>query len=325
MTNLTGTARAIELAQEDRPNVSAKAKMLRDQISQRSVLFDRIRDPLDSNPIQDLGDLSVDLGRHFLELPILFGDLVGDYEVDRMLDGLVYLAHRNLARCRKQMATQATKLGEAESKSLGLELDDTEIQQIEERLIEAQNAEAVWEAWFAAADALYRETTGSTWLPPAGDKIALHTLTAASLSAGNWLRDRKKAEDAARFVPTDAKKIIVTGGTDYTDQPMIWATLDALHRKYGEIVIYHGGAKGTDRIAGAWANQRNMHQIVWAPNWDRDGKGAGYRRNEQLVAAAHDACLVAFPGSSGTAHLVGLARTAGIPIWTPCKTRAAAA
>jgi hypothetical protein len=52
-------------------------------------------------------------------------------------------------------------------------------------------------------------------------------------------------------------------------------------------------------------------------DWARDGRGAGFLRNERMLAEAKPHLVVAFPGGRGTAHMVARAEAAGVAVWRP--------
>lgn len=69
-------------------------------------------------------------------------------------------------------------------------------------------------------------------------------------------------------------------------------------------VVISGGARGVDSIAVAAAEERGLETVVFPAEWDKYGKGAGFRRNKQIALRA-DECLVFWDGvSSGTKNFI---------------------
>ena len=59
------------------------------------------------------------------------------------------------------------------------------------------------------------------------------------------------------------------------------------------MVLLHGGTpRGAERIAACWADSRKVTQIVFKPDWDRDGKAAPFKRNDALLAEVPQAVIV---------------------------------
>lgn len=94
--------------------------------------------------------------------------------------------------------------------------------------------------------------------------------------------------------------VIVTGGRDFTDLDFVCKVLDALKPTH----IIHGGASGADTCAKYWAVSRGITHEVFEANWEKYGKAAGPRRNENMVWSCPNAIIVAFPGGAGTANCV---------------------
>ena len=96
-------------------------------------------------------------------------------------------------------------------------------------------------------------------------------------------------------------KIIVTGGRDFAQPELLWATLD----RYHPLMVIHGAAVGADTFADAWAKTRGAVPIAYpcTPEmWRACGNDAGNMRNRQMLIAHRDAIVLAFPGpkSRGT-------------------------
>lgn len=121
-------------------------------------------------------------------------------------------------------------------------------------------------------------------------------------------------------------KVVVTGGRDYKDYPMISAALDGFHRQNTITSLVNGYADGLDKAAHGWAELNDIDPLkyeVTKKDWDRLGKRAGILRNEQMVREEFDkapvydkikACL-SFPGGPGTAHMTNYCVSKNIPTY----------
>lgn len=99
--------------------------------------------------------------------------------------------------------------------------------------------------------------------------------------------------------------LVVTGGRDFREAWIVDAALDALHDKHGITLLAHGGARGADTLAGAWALRRRVPAHVFEADWNRHGKAAGHIRNGRMLDNMRGAvAVVAFKGGKGTADCV---------------------
>lgn len=103
-----------------------------------------------------------------------------------------------------------------------------------------------------------------------------------------------------------APLVLVCGSRDWEDGYTIRKRLLALPRG---TTLMHGGARGADLIAAAIGAGLGMRIIEHAADWARFGRGAGYRRNAQMLNERPDMVL-AFQrnGSRGTQHVIDEAR-----------------
>ena len=116
-------------------------------------------------------------------------------------------------------------------------------------------------------------------------------------------------------------KVIVAGGRDFENYEYMLEKLDELFLKSSifksqKIKIISGMAKGTDTLAVRYADERKLTKIMFPANWKEHPRMAGILRNEDMLTIATH--LVAFWNgfSSGTKHMIEIARKKGIPIWT---------
>jgi YspA, cpYpsA-related SLOG family len=130
--------------------------------------------------------------------------------------------------------------------------------------------------------------------------------------------DRVMAADPSTPQDRAAFRILVTGSRDWADEGLIAGALllETSRRPASQaITVVHGGARGADemaaRIAVHYAWQAEPHPADWSAH----GKGAGFRRNAEMVALGADICLAFIrDGSKGATHCADLAEKSGIPV-----------
>jgi hypothetical protein len=101
------------------------------------------------------------------------------------------------------------------------------------------------------------------------------------------------------------------------ERDAVHSALDRVLRKYPDLVVIEGGAKGADTIAREWARERGLHVQEYLAEWAKYGKRAGFLRNERMLREGKPDAVIAFPGGSGTAMMCEIARAAGVPVWEP--------
>lgn len=103
-------------------------------------------------------------------------------------------------------------------------------------------------------------------------------------------------------------KVIIAGGRTFNDYDLLCQTCDKALSLQTEIEIVSGTANGADKLGEKYANEKG-HPIKQFPaNWDKYGKSAGYKRNEEMAKYA-DALIAFWDGKSkGTKHMIDLAK-----------------
>lgn len=106
---------------------------------------------------------------------------------------------------------------------------------------------------------------------------------------------------------------IIAGGRDFTDVDYFETALDLL-QKYAWTIstVVSGTARGADKLGENWATDNDINLIKFKPEWTQYGKGAGFRRNEDMANYAE--ALVAFwdGKSKGTKHMIDTAVKLGL-------------
>ena len=77
-------------------------------------------------------------------------------------------------------------------------------------------------------------------------------------------------------------------------------------------VLISGGAEGADSLAERFADENKLEKVIHLPNWNGEGKAAGFIRNARIVEDCDE--LVAFWDgvSRGTRDTIRKARKKGI-------------
>ena len=110
-------------------------------------------------------------------------------------------------------------------------------------------------------------------------------------------------------------KLVIAGGRDFDNMQLLKESLKKFYQDFGsEIEVVCGMARGADMLGYNWAKQTGAEIHEFPADWDKHGKSAGYRRNEEM-AKFGDAVLAFWDGKSkGTAHMIDLAKKHGKPL-----------
>lgn len=116
------------------------------------------------------------------------------------------------------------------------------------------------------------------------------------------------------------RKILITGSREFTDSEIIRLALANERGTEGasQMLVIHGGAHGADSIAGSLARLAiDVHEVIVPALWDKNGKGAGPKRNEAMMHLDPQVVLAFYKdgaGNRGTSDCVRRARSYGIPV-----------
>jgi hypothetical protein len=103
-------------------------------------------------------------------------------------------------------------------------------------------------------------------------------------------------------------KVIIAGGRDYDDYPTLKARMDRLNNLSPITCVICGEARGADSLGKRWAIESGREVISMPADWNKYGKSAGYRRNEEMAKIA-DGLVAFWDGKSrGTSHMIDLAK-----------------
>ena len=113
-----------------------------------------------------------------------------------------------------------------------------------------------------------------------------------------------------------SNRIIIAGGRDFEDYPLLKKTMDHLTKNLpiDSIEVVCGGAKGADSEGDYWATSMFIPVTYFIPDWEGQGKAAGHIRNRAMGDYATH--LVAFwdGKSKGTKVMIDYANKLGLKV-----------
>jgi len=107
-------------------------------------------------------------------------------------------------------------------------------------------------------------------------------------------------------------KVIIAGGRDFNDYDFLETRCDVLlqekETKYN-IIIISGTARGADSLGERYAQNKGYKLEKYPAQWNKYGKSAGYKRNQQM-AKITDALIAFWDGESkGTSHMINIMKS----------------
>jgi hypothetical protein len=279
-------------------------------------------DQPDSGPAEppSLDAVTQTLGAIWSDLFDLFPETALEDDAEELAWGLVNLFHRASVKRSAQIDRATDEIRCLLASADGSEIHTSELERQVDRARRAETAMLGLEAFREAAASLYLNEIGSSWRPAGGSRLNHSaTLTSAVVDGRDFLRARAEARRVAS-TPQGTPVVFAGGRLSFSsteDATMfadnLWATLDKVRERVADMVLVHGGdAKGVDRLAAAWAEQRKIAQITFRLD-TRLGQRAGFKRNEQMLALK-PRYLVAFAGNGVLERLVIQAKEQGIHV-----------
>lgn len=108
-------------------------------------------------------------------------------------------------------------------------------------------------------------------------------------------------------------RTIIAGSRGCTDMRELLAALQSCG--WAPTVVISGTARGADKLGEMWAADAGVPCERFPADWDRFGRSAGYRRNEQMADHA-EALIALWDGASrGTKYMIDIATRKGLRVY----------
>ena len=227
-------------------------------------------------------------------------------EREQMLWGFVNMLHAQTQRLDRSVDRLTPDMRDLQSAQDGSEVKARELELLTDRAQNLGDRRDAFEQLRDAAAEQYRAVTAETWRPRHGSHTSrTGALTSAAIDARDFVRARKDRETRAHL--PDGTLVAIAGGKTVADAGAVIRSLDRARAKYADLLLVHGGGPGVEKIAAQWAERNGVHQVVCKPDWQRHGRAAPFRRNDDLLDLLPKG-VIAFPGGGITGNLVDKAR-----------------
>lgn len=269
-------------------------------------------DEPDPRPLPETEDLEGAIAATFEILAETMANTRLEPDLPDVLWGLADVFHRKASRVQRQLDDNEQRQRASQDDQDGSEIRSVELEKLllqGQTMIERRN---VFELWRDLAGQHYESHTGSSWRPRAGSLVNRKTMTAALVDSRDFIKAKTYAETKAMLPPGPC--ILFSGGTDYANTALVWEKLDQLHKRFPDMVLVHGGARGAEKLASLWADKRSVPQVRYTPDFKTHGNAAPFKRNDRMIAETNAIGLVVFPGKGVTDNLADKAKAAGIRI-----------
>lgn len=222
-------------------------------------------------------------------------DLVGDTALEDvqtiLAESLIGAFHSAAGRIERDADRARDRMRLLERDFDGSEMADTELQDATRTTRACDVAQLAAELVRDAAAEVFTAVTGEVWSPWRGSRRGTR-LTAAQLEAKQAIRaiERRKAGEADPGGPVVAFRA-APFAESAEDAHRIFDALNWAKSQWPDMALATTGAKGAEKLAIRWAQQKGVTLVLARADFDRHGKAAPFRANDELLALEPTCCL----------------------------------
>ena len=254
--------------------------------------FDDLTASLNADRPHPTEDALVQLGRALMTelVDVISNTALEDYQTT-LGEALIGAFHSAAGRIERDADRARDTMRSLDRDFDGSEAADTELQEATAKARAGDAATRACELIRDAASQTWTVATGEVWTAWRGSRRGTH-LTAAQLEAKQAIRAirNRKAGEADPGGPVIAFRGAPTADTA-VDAGRIFDALNWAKQEWPEMALATTGAKGAEKLAIRWAQQKGVKLILARADFDAHGKAAPFRANDDLIALEPSCCL----------------------------------
>ncbi|MDQ8027595.1 MAG: DUF2493 domain-containing protein [Brevundimonas sp.] len=237
-------------------------------------------------------DALIQLGRALMtELVDLISDTaLEDYQT-LLGEALIGAFHSAAGRIERDADRARDAMRALDRDFDGSEAADVELQDATAKARSGDAATRACELIRDAASDSWTIATGEVWTAWRGSRRGSY-LTAAQLEAKQAIRAirNRRSGEAEPGGPVVAFRGAPTADTA-EDAGRIFDALNWAKSEWPDMALATTGAKGSEKLAIKWAQQKGVKLILARADFDLHGKAAPFRANDELIALEPEVCL----------------------------------
>ncbi|WP_425989758.1 DUF2493 domain-containing protein [Brevundimonas sp. TWP2-3-2] len=254
--------------------------------------FDDLTGSLGDQRPHPTEDALVQLGRALMTelLDVISDTALEDYQTI-LGEALIGAFHSAAGRIERDADRSRDTMRSLDRDFDGSEAADTELQEATAKARAGDTATQACEMIRDAASETWTIATGEVWTAWRGTRRGTH-LTAAQLEAKQAIRAirNRKSGEADPGGPVIAFRGAPTADTS-DDAGRIFDALNWAKQEWPDMALATTGAKGAEKLAIKWAQQKGVKLILARADFDTHGKAAPFRANDELIALEPTCCL----------------------------------
>ena len=149
-----------------------------------------------------------------------------------------------------------------------------------------------------------------------------------SSEPSSWPTARELAAPGPHHEPDGAQRevrVLVTGSQQWLGRDAVEGNLDRLRERAdgAPLRVITGNRRGAEAFAYEWTEANDVPVEVYETDWDREGRGAAYRRNERIDAEVNADVVMIFTRRADpvTADIIDKFSAKQTPIEAPLTAR----
>ena len=260
--------------------------------SKTDSAFDDLTASLGDERPHPTEDALVQLGRALMTelVDVVSGTALEDYQT-LIGEALIGAFHSAAGRIERDADRARDAMRILDRDFDGSEAADVELQEATAKARSGDAATQACELIRDAAAETWTIATGEVWTAWRGSRRGTH-LTAAHLEAKQAIRaiKQRRVGDADPGGPVIAFRG-APGADSADDAGRIFDALNWAKTQWPDMALATTGAKGSEKLAIRWAQQKGVKLILARADFDSHGKAAPFRANDDLIALEPEVCL----------------------------------